>query len=843
MEPAPLSPRTSRYRRIFRHRFAVAALIGVLGLSLLALEGLREVSVVEARLQTLLAASGRSEGVLVWGRPLVLRRGTLLRRVDLAGELERLGYRSVSSRRVGRGEFHRERRVLRIGRRAFRHPDLADPGGFTLIRVDRQGRVQSLQDATGRTLESVRLEPERLGLLSAAGGIDRRPVPLESLPKHLVTAVLELEDRRFFAHSGLDPQRIVAAFVADLRAARIVEGGSTLTQQLVKNLYLSRKRSWLRKAREAALAWTLERRHSKREILEAYLNEIFLGQRGGVAIHGVEAAARQYFGRPARELGLAESALLAGILRGPSLYSPDRHPAAARKRRNLALQVLLDRGEIDRETFEGARSAPLGVRSPSPRLAPYFMDQLRSALSARDRAGSQTSVRVPAELHTSLDPRLQRAAELAVRETLDQLARKVSSRGVDGSRLQAALVALDPKSGEVLAWVGGRDYGRSQFDRVSAMRRQPGSAFKPIVALAALARRGARPPSHTLVSRLEDEALSVPTAEGRWEPVNYDHRFRGPVSLRRALEQSLNVPFARLGEQVGSRRIIWVARRLGITTPLYAVPSLALGASEVSPLQLAGAYAVLASAGVRHPLRMLRFVVDREGGVERPPSVAAERVFRADEVFLVTDALRGVIDVGTGHNLRTLGFRGPVAGKTGTTNDYRDSWFIGYTPELVTLVWVGIDDGSPVELTGASGALPIFAHFATAVLGAADRSGFSRPETLQARQVGIESFDDRGNPACRQVREWFLEGTEPSQTCGPLSGFFARSDDYWPSREDRLADERHRRYVEGLSPDQRRSYERWRRARRRLEPTPPVGSGSRATGDLSRWVRGLLRGQ
>jgi penicillin-binding protein 1B len=506
---------------------------------------------------------------------------------------------------------------------------------------------------------------------------------------------------------------VVGATLANLRAWRLAEGASTLTQQLVRSLHLSRERAFGRKLREIRLALALERRHGKPEILEAYLNEVYLGQRGAVRIHGVGAAAQHYFRKDAAALSLAESAVLAGLLRGPSLYAPHRHPERALARRRLVLRRMVEAGVASPSAAAAANAEPLGVLPPPvPVAAPYFVDAVRTELAAAGR-GADRLAGAGAHVVTTLDVRLQRAAEAAVRDGLLALEKGAPALRRDEEPLQAALVALDPRTGDVLALVGGRDHRRSPYDRALRARRQPGSLFKPIVALAAFAAEGQEV---TLASKLLDAPLRVLRPTGAWRPTNYDGRFRGPVTVREALEKSLNVPMARLALQVGLPQVVDTARRLGIESRMAPEPSLALGAFEVSLLEITRAYAVLAAGGIRAKPRMLLLALDGRGNALEASAVERVRAFDPAPVALVTEALEGAVDRGTGRGLRARGIHGRLAGKTGTSNGFRDSWFVGYTPELAVGVWVGFDDGTSAGLSGARGALPVFAEFALRAL-------------------------------------------------------------------------------------------------------------------------------
>ncbi|MEE8520810.1 MAG: PBP1A family penicillin-binding protein [Gemmatimonadota bacterium] len=710
----------------------------------------------------------------VYARPLVLYIGMRTNRAFVEGHLGRLGYAPAKGRDVEPGEYRLGWRAWIIGRRPFRHHEGLRPGGTVMVRLDSRGRIRELEDGTDRRFSHIALEPELIGSFLGTSQKDYIPVRLSDVPELLVAAVLTIEDQRFFEHSGLDLKRIAAAALANIRAGRIVQGGSTLTQQLAKNLYLSPRRTLTRKVREAAIALALERRYSKEQILEAYLNEVYLGQNGAVAIHGVGRAAQHYFAKDVSALELSEAALLAGLIRGPSLYSPFRRPEAAKARRNLVLGQMSERRAITEEAAEEAQNAPLeltATRWPTQSTR-YFVDFVREQVRASQ--GTNTLERAGLAVFTSLDMRLQRAAEEAVRKGLAELEARAPYLGRIDPPLQAALVAIDPRSGDILAMVGGREYGQSQFNRAVNARRQPGSAFKPVVALAALSRRRERDEADqqpfTLATVLEDERLVVSTPLGPWEPSNYDERFRGPVSLREAIERSLNVPFARLGMAVGPPRIVETARRLGIESPLNPYPSLALGSFEVTLLELTRAYGVLAAGGFRAEPRPILGVLGREGDVFAREESAGEQVYDPAEAYLVTSALRGAVERGTGRSLYALGYRGEVAAKSGTTNDFRDGWFIGYTPSLAVGVWVGFDDGRTLGLPGSRVALPIFARFLVDAVGRyGDRGPYGRAEFRAPSGLEVVEIDPRtgllAGPGCRGRTELFLEGTAPERSC------------------------------------------------------------------------------
>ena len=614
----------------------------------------------------------------------------------------------------------------------------------------RQGRLPSAEERIptalysrpipwGRSLRPAPSVP--VGTVDGSMMEQRQPVTLDELPPDLIDAVLAIEDQRFFHHRGLELRRIGAAFIANLKAGAITQGGSTLSQQLAKNLFLSPGRSLIRKIREAAIATVLEARYDKRALLQAYLNEIYLGQGSAGPIHGVGAAARYYFGKDASELSLAESALLAGMIKAPNRYAPDRNPELARQRRDLVLHEMVEQERVLPEDAEAARRTPLPTRVHSPPRPEvrWFRDYaVRFLPRGLPRRGTA--------VHTTLDAGLQEIAERAIRVALNRL----RLNGV-----QTALVAIDPRSGEVLAMVGGRSYDQSQFNRATTALRQPGSAFKPIVAIAALEPGPAGFPAYTLASLLEDAPLFVPTSSGPWRPSNYDRQFRGYVTLRTALEQSLNVPFARLGLSLGPSRIAETAERLGITSPLRPVPSLALGSSEVTLLELTRAYGVLAAGG-NLAATQLFFRPAPYGMPTTSYEPEVRSAVEAPVAYLVTSTLEGVVLRGTGRALQGRRF-GPIAGKTGTSSEWRDAWFIAYTPSLVVGAWLGYDDGQSLRLTGSMGALPIVREFLTEAAPRIPPEEFVPPSGIAEAhaQVGLEWPWECGR------RELFLVGTEP----------------------------------------------------------------------------------
>ena len=702
----------------------------------------------------------------VYSAPAILYPGLDHEDFGLRATLERLGYRPArSAADLPPGQFLWEGSRARIHLRAFAHPTRPEPARRIELRFAGTTIRDILERPSGRSAGAVLIEPEALGAYYGPMREQRELVSLEELPPHLVDAVLAVEDQRFHTHPGIDLRRIAGAFLANLRAGRVAQGGSTLTQQLVKNFFLTPERTLRRKLREAVMALLVEARYDKPRILEAYLNEIYLGQRGSTAVHGVGEAARLYFGKSAGQLGVAESGLLAAIIQSPNGISPYRDPERAVARRNLVLELMLEQGRLEPEDFEQARLEPLRLSSvtPDPGDARYFLDLLHRQLG--DSYPAEQLTEAGLLIYSTLDARLQRIAAKVLREGLDAIEKRHAGGPPDdpATGLQGCLVAVRPQTGELLALVGGRDYRVSQFDRCSQARRQTGSVFKPFVYIAGLEPfRG--DPEITLASRLIDEPLEIDTPDGPWRPRNYDGEFHGEVSVREALERSLNVATVRLAQQVGAPRVVAMARRLGIESPLPAVPSLALGTAEVSPLELARAYATVASGGVRPDVQTVEDVVDSTGAVLERRELGFERVLDPGTAFLATSLLQGVADRGTAAGVRAR-LRGPIAAKTGTTDETRDLWFVGFTPELVAVVWVGYDEPRPVGLASSAGALPIWRRFVEEVTGGRVRGAFPRPPGLERAEVDPDSgaLALRGCP--RRQAEYFLPGTLPDTVC------------------------------------------------------------------------------
>ncbi|MBZ0169558.1 transpeptidase-transglycosylase [Candidatus Methylomirabilis lanthanidiphila] len=597
---------------------------------------------------------------------------------------------------------------------------------------------------------------------------------LSAYPPLLIDAVLLMEDRRFYEHHGVDVRAVIRAAWANVRRGTIVQGGSTLTQQLARARYLNRERTFWRKMKEAVLAVGLEATLSKREILEQYLNEVYLGQLGTYEIRGMAAASRHYLGKEPDALRPAEVALLVGLIRSPNTISPLTSLQRARERRNFVLRRLRQEQRLSDADYDRALKEPVRVVRDSTVGASYFLDFARKELEARlsGVSGSGTL-----KVYTTLEVAIQQSAYQAVVQGLVKLdgGRKASS----GHTLEGALVALDVQRGAIRAMVGGRSYQRSQFNRAVQARRQPGSLFKPFIYLAAF-ETGSRNGEHALTpaTLVPDHPLTQIIGNERWTPKNFNGRYYGSVRLREALEQSLNAATITIGERVGLSRVIEQARVSGIESPLRPSPATLLGASEVTLLEITAAYGTLARGGEWLRPSAIRRVEDSDGRVLFEAQREARRAASPQAAFLVTSLLRGAIERGTAASAHRLGLTREAAGKTGTSNEMRDAWFVGYTPDLVAGVWVGIDFGAPVRLTGAQAALPIWTQFLEqASVGYPPRS-FEPPSGIVTARIDPAS-GLRLTPGCPGgVDEVFIHGTEPGAGCSQgefaLFGWFRR---------------------------------------------------------------------
>jgi penicillin-binding protein 1B len=693
----------------------------------------------------------------LYGRATRLAEGRSYPRDLLIANLTGEGYREdETSSDLPPGRYRSSKKSLAVHVRSFPLPDGGRGGGLVEINY-RGSRIAGLR-LNGEAVDSAVLDPPLLASYYGPDFQERRPVTLDEVSKDLVAAVVAAEDDSFYRHAGFSPSGILRALWVNLRGGEVRQGGSTLTQQLVKNLYLTHERTLARKSQEVILAVLLEARYKKQRILEAYLNEIYLGGSGGVSLLGVGAAARAYFGKDAGQLDLAEAATLAGIIRSPANYSPLTHPDRARERRDWVLRRMADLELVPQERVDQALAEPL-MLAPEPvvrRRAPYFADS--AALEAFRRFGVENLEDGGYVLFSTLDWSSQKTAQEAVDWGLKALEKGYRHRG-DGP-LQAALVSIDPETGGVLAYLGGRHYDSSQFDRAGRALRQAGSAFKPIVYAAAFETGTAAPTSF-----LEDEPLTLQAGGQDWSPKNDDGGYHGWVSVRTALEKSYNPATTRLALQVGVRRIVKLGGDMGISTPMEPYPSMALGAAAITPLELATVYATLANGGARPPVHEIVAIVDRYGKpVQGAPLPESVRVISPQTAYLTTSLLEGVFLRGTAAGAAS-GLSGDIAGKTGTTNKQRDSWFAGYTPERTTVVWVGYDDNSRTRLSGARAALPIWIRFMARVAPPGGYGRFRQPPGIATAVIdpGTGLLATEYCPVV--LTEAFRQGEVPTELC------------------------------------------------------------------------------
>jgi len=723
----------------------------------------------------------------VFARPLELRRGQSLTDRQLIDRLNDLGYaqRGVPEKpgefAIGNGavalvprgsEFKGkvvrvvfQRQAVPDVRTAARKPAPPRPADHVLqLNIANQPSERLTLDA-----------PVLTALGNGAEREKKRPVALSVIPQRMIQAVLAIEDRRFYEHPGVDPIGMMGATFSYMTGRRTyLAGGSTITQQLVRNVFLpqfgmtlqtARERSLRRKALEMWVSLVLSRRASKDAILEMYLNDIPLGQRGSFAIYGVAEASRLFFGKDVINVTLAEAATIAGVIQSPSALSPFNNPARCKERRNVVLGAMVDAGYITQDQATRAAHEPLIVLQRALEAeAPYFVDYVGQTLNDQ-YPGLTTSTNQAVDVYTTLDLHLQRLAQDAVRDGLTNVDRLLSRRKRKG-KAEAALISIDPKTGEILAFVGGRSYNQSQYDRAILSRRQPGSVFKPFVYLTAFEQAIAQGRTDvTPASITNDEPETFEFDDQVWTPENYEGTYDGAITYRRALAHSRNLGTIHVAAQAGYDHIAALWKSLGVGNPPKAYPSITLGVFEATPFEIATAYTVFPNGGVIRPLKNLLRV--SKGGADVTKKVAGEprRVARAETTFLVTNMMRSVLNEGTAASARANGFALDAAGKTGTTNDLRDAWFAGFTPDLLTVVWVGFDDNQPVGLSGAQAALPIWTQFMKAATAGKSSVPFDVPEGVSFVDICADS-GKLPTPSCPKViHESFIAGTEPTQAC------------------------------------------------------------------------------
>lgn len=705
------------------------------------------------RIDHLLAAGPFAGTMNIYAAPRTIAAGDTGTPELVVEELRRSGY--------GDSRNHPSGWYARAGNKVEIHPGPDSPSEHrAAVLTFAKGKISRVESLPGgKDLSGYQLQPQLIANISDENRERRRLVSFAEIPKSLVHAVVAVEDKRFFQHSGFDAIRILKAAYVDLREGRKEQGASTLSMQLARNLWLTSDKRFQRKMAELLIAMRLESRLSKEQIFEYYANQVYLGRRGTFNIHGFGEGARAFFGKEIGQLTVPEAALLAGIIQRPSYYNPLRYPERAKERRNLVLRLMQDNGYLDPAAYRAALEAPVALSPVYEELldSQYYVDLVSDEINDKlpdeeSRSGS---------VYTSLDLRLQRAAEEAIQagmKRVDRLTRKQSGQA------EVALVALDPRTGEIKALAGGRNYAMSQLNRVLA-RRQPGSVFKPFVFAAAVdtaVEGGAN--LLTPASTVMDEPTTWFFNHQTYQPKNFGGSFQGEVTLRRSLVHSLNIPTIKVAEMVGYNRVVDIARRAGFGNGIQATPAVALGAYEATPLEVAGAYTVFANTGKYVRPAFVRSVRGRGGEVTYTHTPESHAALDPRVSYLVTDMMQDVVNRGTGAAVRQMGFRAPAAGKTGTS---RDGWFAGFTTELICVVWVGFDDNRELGLEGSKSALPIWTEF---MKRAHQVREYDHPRNFEVPKglVRVAVDPDTGllaGPECPTSQEYFIKGTEPAIQC------------------------------------------------------------------------------
>lgn len=691
----------------------------------------------------------------------ILYPGQKINRMLFYEKLHRLGYREVFREPHSKGEFRTLGASAELFLHDFEMPSIRRQGICVQIRFVENLIESIININNGEPIPILELEPEEVMLFFGHDRERRRLVSMDQVPQHVIYAVLAAEDSRFYQHRGLDPLGILRALYTNLRYASIRQGGSTITQQLAKNYFLTPERTFFRKLKELFMSLTMEIMYEKNEILEIYLNEIYLGQKASDAINGIGEASFFYFDKPVEELSLIEGATIACLIRGPNYYSPYIDKTRCKKRRNLVLYAMKDKGWISDEELGDALLSPVnavGYESYGKK-APYFIDylayQLTTLYSPQDLSSLGLSI------YTTLDTQVQMVAEKALQKGLVRLEKSnpTLTRQDPTKKLQGAVIVMQPKTGYILAMVGGRNYNVSQFNRITQARRQPGSAFKPFVYVSGLDK-------FTPASILSNKPETYEVDGTVWEPQNYAPVPEEKISVRSALAKSINLATVDLAMRVGLDHIAATANLFGFSIPANPYPSLSLGAYEVTPLNLARAYCAFAADGVLPFPLSLKEVLDENGKILEQRHTSIKRVISPAKAFIMSSMLRSVVEEGTARALKDMGILFPVGGKTGTTNNFKDAWFVGYTPNILALVWVGFDDGSSVHASGAGAALPIWAELMSMLPQFVSGNWFKVPSGVVKRPVCSESGQLAVKNRCpHPVEEYFLADNVPKDYC------------------------------------------------------------------------------
>lgn len=712
---------------------------------------------VEQRLSTMqhTVLSGLYSGVLS------IIEGDRLSSAILRQALLDRKYSETSATPEHPGEFQQNGESIHFITRSFPSPS----GGLIAPNeIIFNGISASIDNKTNPEKKSFALEPLLISPLGAGEQRISKQKRLAEMPDHLKQAFIAIEDQRFYTHSGIDLYGIGRAMLKNIAAMSFVQGGSTITQQLAKNILFTSRRTLIRKILEVFAAFSLEQRLSKDQILEMYLNEVYFGQFGSIAVHGVGEAALTFFGKKVEDLSISESALLAGLVRAPSYYSPRKHLKRALERRNLVLDAMKEQAALTETELSAAKSFEISIvkNTPFQKKAPHFAAILRTELG--NEMDVDNAIASGLAIYTGLDNRMQQCAEDAVIRGMEQLEKDYPGLKRKKKPLEGALVAIEPFTGLVKAWVGGRDYSENQFDHVYQAYRQVGSTIKPFLYLTALDNTLNDYKVATPLSILSDEPMQFKLVTKQiWIPENYDKQFRGDVTLRYALENSLNMPALYVAERVGIPALARTVQAFNLADKVPKVPALGLGALDTSLLRLTAAYAALANGGRYVTPRLFTSATDSEGNILSQRRMQEQTIASEDAVYVLTNILQGVIERGTAKSARRLGYTGTAAAKTGTSNEARDAWFEGFSPDLAIGVWVGFDNNAPLGLTGGIAAVPIWVHFKKCIETFHEELQFLKPSGVVLVDIdqNTQEVANEYSEASAVIHEAFVKGTEP----------------------------------------------------------------------------------
>ena len=697
----------------------------------------------------------------VYSDTLLLYPGENFKRSVIFDKLDRLGYHKVSHAPEKMGEYNTKGNTLTVYLHELKMPEHNRLGFLAQIRFENN-QIYSIKNlSSGKGIPLLEIEPEEIMLFFGPERERRQLVSINQIPKPVIFAILAAEDSRYYTHKGMDYRGILRAFLVNLKHASIKQGGSTITQQLAKNFFLTPERSYIRKLKELFMSVTMELMYEKDEILEIYLNEIYMGQKGSAGINGIGEASFFYFDKPVSELTVPEAAAIAGLIRGPNRYSPYVNLERCQARRNQVLKTMYKNNWIDEMQFHSSMIEPLtpaGYHTYGKK-APYFMDYLTEQLQTLYPSEDLSSLGL--SIYTTLDTDVQNAAEIALEKGLSGLEASIPELLTENpeATLQGVVIVLQPQTGYILAMVGGRNYPTSQFNRAVHAKRQPGSAFKPFICAASL-------DTYTPASLLSNVPKTYEIDGTIWEPKNYAEFPEEFVRMRTALAKSINLATVDLTMNIGLDKILETSRDFGFTTLEKIYPSIALGAMPVIPLELARAYCPFAANGILPYPLSLKLVTDENDMTLEMRHMKVSRAISPGKAFLINSMLQSVVTEGTAISLNHMGIDYPVAAKTGTTNDSRDAWFIGFTPDVLALVWVGFDDGSSIRASGSRAALPIWAELMSQLPQYISKNQFTKPPNVVKKVVCSQTgFLAIKNQCPEPIEEFFLIDNVPEKFC------------------------------------------------------------------------------